>query len=217
MSTFPTQLADRAAITIARTARLVQAAHQRLNTLGSQIASLTPGSWQALTLQNGWSNTAGYIPAQVRVLQNGMAQVIGHIQGGATANATLIATLGAGFYNPVHAHSFTANVLAGASAVSVAATGSTDSDGLTDGTIAGTSQSVATPTNGSNHSHGAGSYAVNNGHHTHAASTGAGTIATSINYNTVILSLDTSGNLTIQNCSPSATQLSFSETLPLLT
>lgn len=220
MSTFPSQLADRAAKTIAETARLVRNAHQRLNTLGSQIASLTPGTWQSLTLQAGWSNVAGYIPAQVRILQNGMAQVVGHIQGGTTADSTVIAVLGAGFYNPVHAHSFTANVLAGASAVSVAGTisGTTDSSGLTDATTGGQSGIVVAGNAGSNtHQHFPGTYDVNNPSHGHA-NTGGGLVpATPVNYNTVILNLDTSGNLTISNCSSSATQLSFNETLPLLT
>jgi hypothetical protein len=220
MSQFPTRLADRAAITIAQTARLVQTAHQRLNTLGSQVASLTPGTWQSLTLQAGWSNIAGYIPAQVRILQNGMAQVVGHIQGGTTANATTIATLGTGFYNPNHAHSFTANVLAGASAVSVNGTisGQTDQNGLTDGTTGGDSGIVVAGNAGSNvHQHFPGTYAVNNAQHVHTNLSGNQIPATPVNYNTVILSLDTSGNLTIQNCSSAATQLSFNETLPLLT
>ncbi len=214
MATFPDQLAGRAASAIAQTRRLVQNAHQRLNTIGSQVASLTPGDWQALALQNGWSNVAGYIPAQVRILQNGVAQIVGHIQGGTTVNGTLIAALGAGYYNTVHAHQFTANVTAGASAVTVQAAGSTDQDGLPNGGIQGTSASAS---GSGSHSHGAGGYSVTNGQHTHAAAGGVGTIATDINYNTVTLNLDTSGNLTLSNCSSSATQVSFNETLPLVT
>jgi hypothetical protein len=246
VSTFPNQLANRAAATIAKTAKLVGTAHQRLNSIGSQVSALTPGSWQALTLEAGWSNVAGYIPAQVRIQQSGVALLVGHIEGGTTTDATVIATLASGYYNPVHAHSFTANVLAGASAVSVTGTvsgdsdtagltdgtinGTTDSDGLTDGTIGGTSASASGP---GSHSHGNGSFAVNNGHHSHAGNSGSGSLAvadgthghgssslvpaTPVNYNTVILSLSTSGVLTIQNCSSAATQLSFNEQLPLVT
>jgi hypothetical protein len=246
ISTFPNKLGNRAAATIARSARLVQAAHQRLNTQGSQIASLTPGSWQALTLEAGWTNVAGYIPAQVRIQQSGVALLVGHIQGGAVANGTLIATLSAGYYNAVHAHSFTANVLAGAAAVSVSGSvsgtsdtagltdgtinGSTDTAGLPDGTIGGTSASAAGP---GSHTHGDGSYAVSNGMHSHAGNSGGGSLAVAngdhghtssalvpavpVNYNTVILTVATNGEVTLSNCSASATQLSFNEQLPLVT
>ncbi len=220
MSTFPNRLADRAAITIAKTAKLVNIAHQRLNTIGSQVASLTPGSWQALTLEAGWGNVAGYIPAQVRIQQNGVALLVGHIEGGTTTNGTTIATLASGYYNPTHAHSFTANVLAGASAVSVAGTisGDTDQNGLTDGSTGGQSGIVVSGNAGSNtHEHFPGTFAVNNAQHVHTNLSGNQASATPVNYNTVILSLSTSGTLTIQNCSSSATQISFSETLPLAT
>lgn len=246
MTTFPNQMHVRVAETIAQTARLAKAAHRRLDTLVSSVSSLSPGSWEPLTLAAGWSNVAGFIPAQVRILQAGQAQVIGHIEGGTTADSTVIATLDAGFFNPNHAHSFTANVLAGASAVSVAGTvsgdsdtsgladgtinGTTDSDGLADGTIGGTSASASGP---GSHSHGGGGLAVNNGHHTHAGNSGSGSLAvadgnhghgssalvpaTPVNYNTVTLTLNTSGQLVLTNCSSSASQLSFNETLPLVT
>jgi hypothetical protein len=217
---FPNQLQNRAAATIAQTARLVTTAHQRLNTIGSQVSSLTPGDWEALTLDAGWSNVSGYIPAQVRILQNGLAQLVGHIQGGTTTNGTTIATLGAGFYNPEHAHSFTANVLAGAAAVSVAGTisGTTDNNGLTDSSTGGQSGIVVAgnPTS-SAHEHFPGTYDVNNAAHQHTNLSGGQVPATPVNYNTVILSLSTSGVLTIQNCPAAATQISFNENLPLVT
>lgn len=242
MTTFPDQLHQRAAKVIASTAKLVNAAHQRLNTQGSQIASLTPGSWEPLTLAAGWANVPGFIPAQVRIQQAGQALLVGHIENGTTANNTVIGTLTAGFFNPEHAHSFTANVLAGAAAVSVAGTvtGDSDTSGLADGTINGSSGSTGlndgttSGTSGSasgsgSHSHPPGSYAVTDGHHahgggsmavadgTHGHGSSALTPATPVNYNTVILTLDTSGNLTLTNCSSAATQLSFNETLPLVT
>ena len=120
----------------------------------------------------------------------------------------------------MHAHSFTANVLAGASAVSVAGTisGDTDSNGLTDGTTGGQSGIVVAGNAGNNaHEHFPGTYDVNNAQHVHTNLSGNQIPATPVNYNTVVLSLDTSGNLTISNCSSSATQISFSETLPLAT
>lgn len=265
---FPNQLQNRAAVTIAQTARLVATAHQRLNTIGSQVSALTPGDWEALALEAGWSNVSGYIPAQVRIQQNGVALLVGHIQGGTVTNGTVIATLDTGYYNPVHAHSFTANVLAGASSVSVAGTvsGSSDDSGLADGTVGGSAadsgiadgsvsgtaadsgvddgtvggstdavngtvgthaHSVTGAIANGHHTHsvsgaiGSGHHthsvtgAVANGHHTHGSSALAP--STPVNYNTVILSLSTSGVLTIQNCSSAATQLSFNETLPLVT
>lgn len=220
MTRFPAQLANRAAITIAQTARLVQTAHQRLNTLGSQVAMLTPGSWQALTLQAGWSNIGGYVPAQVRIQQNGVALVIGHIQGGTTTDPTVIAVLGAGYFNTVHAHSFNANVLAGAGAVSVAGTvsGTTDSNGLTDPTTGGASGIVSSGSAGSStHEHFPGTYVVNNAAHQHTNLSAGQVSATPVSYNTALLTLDTSGNLTLHNCPAAATQLSFNEMLPLLT
>jgi hypothetical protein len=274
MSTFPSLLTNRAAAMISVTKQLVDTAHQRLNTLGSQVSALTPGDWELLTLQNGWSNLGGYIPAQVRILQNGMSQLVGHIAGGTVSNGTTIGTLTSGFYNSTHAHSFTANVLAGASAVSVSGTvsGSVDTGALADGTISGTSSTNGLPdgtvggstsTNGiadgtvdgttaaaagpGSHTHGPGnslavasgqhshtiSGAVANGQHFHYGNSSGGTLAvtndthqhgssalvpaTPINYCTVILVLSTSGVLTIQNASSAATQLSFNETLPLVT
>jgi hypothetical protein len=220
MTRFPDQLANRAAKTIASTARLVNTAHQRLNTIGSQVSALTPGDWEALTLQNGWSNLSGYIPAQVRIQQSGVALLVGHIQGGTTTNGTLIAVLGAGYFNTVHAHSFTANVLAGASAVSVAGTisGTTDTNGLNNPALTDNSGIVVAgnPTS-SDHQHFPGTYTVDDGTHQHTNLSGGQIPATAINYNTVILNLDTSGNLTISNCSSSATQLSFNQQLPLVT
>lgn len=220
MSTFPNQMANRAATTIAKTARLVQTAHQRLNTLGSQVSSLTPGSWELLTLAAGWSNVSGYIPAQVRILQNGLAQLVGHIQGGTTTDGTPIATLTSGYYNTVHAHSFTANVLAGASAVSVAGTisGTTDTNGLNNPAITNNSGiTVAGNPASADHQHFPGTYNVADGTHEHTNVSGGQIPATPVNYCTVILSLSTSGVLTLTNCSSSATQLSFNENLPLVT
>lgn len=273
MTTFPNQLMNRAAATIARTADLVANAHQRLNNIGSQVSSLTPGDWEPLTLSGGWSNLPGYIPAQARILQAGLVQLVGHIEGGTTANGTVIGTLTAGYFDATYSHAFTANVLTGAAAVSVsgAISGSTDINALTDGGVSGgttsngltnggvsgstTANTLAdgstggtsgstTATTGVAHTHAAGSYGVNNGSHVHSASSmsvvnaahvhSAGSMsvndsnhthtnasgnqnsATPVNYNTVILTLDTSGNLTITNCSSAATQLSFNENLPLI-
>jgi hypothetical protein len=245
MSTFPDRLRTRAAAVIASSADLVTAAHVRINALGSQVSSLTPGDWEDVTLSAGWSNLSGYIPAQVQIARAGAAQLVGHITGGTTASGTVIATLGAGYFNTSYAHSFTANVLSGAAAVSVAGTitGDTDSNGLTDDGVSGATatSSLADPatagfsgttvaTTGVAHDHAAGSYVVNNPDHTHTANTlvvnnaahvhtntsGNQAAATPVNYNTVTLTLTTAGELVLANCPAAATQISFNETLPLM-
>ena len=78
MATFPNRLADRAAITIARTARLVNNAHQRLNTLGSQVSQaggqIGTLNGQMTTAQSGiTANTSGIAAnsSAITALQDG--------------------------------------------------------------------------------------------------------------------------------------------------
>jgi len=250
VSTFPARLDVRAAKMLASTQRLVNTAHQRLNNIGSQVSALQPGDWTALSLENGWGNLSGYIPAQVRIMQSGLAQITGHISGGTVSSGILIATLPAGYYNPAHAHQFGANVLAGAAAVAVTGavsgstdsntlsdstiSGSTDSNGLSDAYITGSSASAAGP---GSHTHGtsggSGGYIVSNpGHvhtnsgsgqqvsnpyHTHTNDEAGQAASTPVNYNTAVLHLATDGQLTLLNASGSATQISFTQLLPLVT
>ena len=221
MSTFPDQLAKRAAKTIADTARLVRNAHQRLNTLGSQVSALQPGAWEFLALQNSWTNVSGYIPAQVRILQNGMSQVIGHIQGGTVSNGTVIATLSTGYYNTVHAHAFTVNAVTGAA--SSAQSGAVSSGGVSTAilpaipatdrsfTVTGISGSTGTLDLGPSSGQQIGNLDLN------SQALNSTSTSTPVNMNTPTIHLDTSGNLTIQNVDPNVTQLSFSEALPLVT
>jgi hypothetical protein len=98
---------------------------QQITTLQSQAAAssaLVPGDWEDILLTGGWSNLAGFIPAQVRIQQAGMSLLIGHSTGGSTANGTVIGTLTSGFFNTVHAHAFTCNSVTGAAAVAHAGT-----------------------------------------------------------------------------------------------
>jgi len=246
MSRVPIPYRDRLARTIKGTGDIIKLQAQQLVSLQSTVVSLQPGDWELITLESGWSSVAGYIPAQVRVLGGGQAQLVGHIQGGATANGTLIGTLTAGYFNTVHAHAFTANVLAGAAAVPVngTVTGDSDTGELNDGTISGYTQETgvlngqtdgtsASASGPGSHTHGAGSYALTSGQHYHAGNTSGGSLAvtdghhqhgssalipaTPVNYNTCTLTLSTSGALTLANCSSAATQLSFNESLPLIT
>lgn len=217
MTRQPVPLHQQLAATIKQHIKTIGLHTQQIVTLQSQAAaaaSLQPGAWENITLAGGWSNVAGYVPAQVRILQSGMTQIIGHIQGGTPSG--VIGTLTKGFYNTVHAHAFTVNVLAGAAAVSVqgSISGQTDTNGLSNANTSGLSASAS----GSGaHQHGPGTYTVTDPGHVHTNSGGTFIPATSINYNTATLTLDTSGNLTLTNCSSSATQISFSELLPLFT
>jgi hypothetical protein len=242
MSQIPPAFPDRLAQMIKGAANTVRLHAQQIVTLQSGYASLAPGSWESLTLVAGWSNLSGYIPAQVRIQQAGLAYIVGHIAGGTTSNGTVIATLDAGFFNPVHSHSFTANVMAGAASVNVSVSGDADSSGLDNPNVSGFSDTAHLPdgtTEGNSasasgsgsHSHGAGSYTLTNGAHWHGAGSldgslavansnhqhGTSSITTPINYNTVTLTINTSGQLIVTNCNSSATQLSFAEHLPLVT
>jgi hypothetical protein len=249
MSTFPARLDVRAAQMLAQTKKLVQTAHQRLNTIGSQVSALQPGDWTPLTLENGWSNLSGYIPAQVRIMQNGLAQITGHISGGTVSSAILIATLPGGYFNPVHAHQFTANVLAGAASVSSAVSqgslqdGSVTQGSLQDGTVSlgsipaiptgnrtytGTvSGSTCSITLGPGNSQQIGpdslastqslnNTSLNSGQSLNSTSLNSGQ-STDINYNTAVLELSITGELTLLNANGAATQLSFTQLLPLVT
>jgi hypothetical protein len=224
VTTFPRKLAVRAPAIIAETKRLVVNAHQRLNTLGSQLSALQPGAWQALSLENDWANMSGYIPAQVQILQSGLAQLTGHISGGTVSAGILIATLPSGYYNTVHAHQFTANVLSGASAVENAvSTGSFDNGSLVGsilvpsgtnnvtGTVSGSTCTIVFGPGGTQFSPSleddSAAYAGQD----------ISSQSTNINYNTAVLELTTTGELLLYNAASAAEQLSFTQLLPLVT
>lgn len=246
MSQIPVPYGERLARMIKGTGTIIKLQAQQLVTLQSTVIALQPGDWEPITLESGWSNVPGYIAAQVRILQGGMAQIIGHIEGGSTGNGTLIGTLPAGYFSTEYAHAFAANVLAGAAAVNVTGTvtGDSDTGELADGTISGITQQTgvdngttdgasAAASGPGSHSHGPGSYALTSGQHYHAGNTAGGSLAvtngqhqhgssaltplTPVSYNTVVLTLNTSGQLLLSNCPGAATQVSFSENLPLIT
>lgn len=225
MTTFPDKLRNRAAGMIAASADLVTAAHVRISAIGSQVSSLTPGDWELVTLSGGWSNVAGYIPAQVRIVQAGMSQVVGHIEGGTVTDGTVIGTLTSGYYNAVHSHAFTVNSVTGAAASSQAGVLSdlagdltsgagtlTDlAANMTSGTVSGTAFGALTVANTAVVLH-SGAVSVPTPLTLHS-----GTTATAVNKNSPTITLSTSGTLTIANVDPNVTQLSFSQLLPLVT
>ena len=239
MTTFPDKLRNRAAGMIAASADLVTAAHVRISALGSQVSSLTPGDWELVTLSAGWSNVPGYIPAQVRIVQNGMSQVVGHIQGGTVSDGTVIGTLTSGYYNTVHSHTFTVNSVTGAAASSQAGTLSSGAGALSDlagdlssgagtltdlagnltsGTVSGSAFGSLNVANTALTLHsGAVSVPTPLTLHSGAVSVTSGTTATPVNKNSPTITLGTSGQLTIANVDPNVTQLSFSQLLPLVT
>ena len=185
-----------------------------MSALGFQVSDLTPGDWELITLENGWSNVSGYIPAQVRILQDGMSQVVGHIEGGDTPGSgqVWIGTLTGGYYNTVHAHVFTCNAVTGAA--TSAQGGTLVQDQVTPaylptvtwtGTVSGTTCEVT----------GGGFDLYDSGDNYQALYSQDCT--TPVNKNSPTIYLDTSGNLWIQNVDSNVTQLSFNETLPLVT
>jgi hypothetical protein len=203
----PKPIHQRLAHTIKQAVNTVAVHGQQIIHLQSTIGGLQPGDWETIALTGGWGNLGGYIPAQVRILQNGMSQVIGHITGGAVADNTVIGTLTSGFYNPVHSHTFHARAMTGAAAVPNAVSGLT----------------VTTPGTIQVNSH---NFTVTSGHITispgdlgsnDTGGTVWGAQTTPLNYNTPIITLDTAGNLRLSNVSPAVTTLSFSELIPLVT
>jgi len=215
---------------------------QQANQTQSAIQGLQPGSWSPISLQHGWNPLSGYIPAQARIMQNGMVQVIGHITGGTVSNGTVIGTLPAGYYNPIHAHTFNANAITGAATAAQAGTMATTATTLADLDSSPNSPAGGnpTPTSGSPGSSYSQSYltalagnvntlsnyvtafgtSFNNGNSLHNSGIGAvgsNAVSTPVNMNTPTITLDTSGNLTINNISTGVSQLSFSELIPLVT
>jgi hypothetical protein len=218
VTTFPTQLQDRLAKTIATTKRLTDTAHQRLNSIGSQVAALQPGGWQPVTLTAGWVNLPGYVPAQIRIQQTGLALLVGHITGGTTTGGTVIGTLPAGYYNPVAQHAFTISILTGAATTPAAGTltGASGQSGLPNGGLGGNSAYGQGGATTATHYHGGGTFSVINGQHTHTP--GTLTPSVPVSYNSPALTVNpATGQLVLTNCPAAATQLSFTEQLPLVT
>ena len=285
MSTIPKPITDRLAATIKSAATTLRVHAQQIATLQTTTAAIVPGDWEDITLEAGWSNLAGFIPAQVRILQNGMSQVVGHITGGTVANGTVIGTLTAGYFNPVHAHAFTCNAITGAAAVAHPGALSDTTGLVTEGdtmiptgdhTLPGsvTASNTSIPT--ADHDFGNGNTNIPTANHVISSTpftlgpsgvqfvnaadwsftlgpsgvqfdnavngaaiaaqlgptsgiqfqnavNGAatdlnnGATATNVNMNTPTITLDTSGQLTINNVDLNVTQISFSELIPLVT
>ena len=228
MTAVPKPVHQRLAHTIKQAVNTVAVHGQQIIRLQSKIGALQPGDWETIALLAGWSSLAGYIPAQVRIMQGGMSQVIGHITGGAVADGTVIGTLTAGFFNPTHQHVFHARAMTGAAAVpnavsqgALASTAVTAVTVTTAGTIPVNSHTFAV--SGGNVTIGPGVLGSNDTGGTvfgsQAVSSGLlnATQTTAVNYNTPVITLDTSGHLTLTNVSSAVTSLSFSELIPLVT
>lgn len=215
---------------------------QQITTLQSQAAATTalvPGDWESVILTGGWSNLAGYIPAQARIMQAGMTQLVGHITGGTVTNGTVIGTLTAGYFNTVHAHTFSANAVTGAAtaahAGALGSTAGTLSDLAASPSVAGGTVNVDAGGTSSFTSAWAAAVAadlnaiaafaselstnVNAGTvlHSNVTALTSGATATAVNMNSPTITLSTAGVLTIQNVDPNVTTLSFSELIPLIT
>lgn len=233
MTTFPVSVLQRFAKTVSEHHETLKLHRQMITTLQSQAAAaqaLIPQPWETITLQNGWSNVPGAIPAQARLLTSTTVQIIANIQNGTTTDGTLIGTLTQGFYNTVHSHSFDITVVTGAAAVTAAV--SVGSLASKAGTIDAGTQIPATDhtfsLSGSDFAHGSVHMGPSSGNQ-FSNNAGASTITlnngslnsgqtTSINYNKPTCTLGTDGTLRIFNVNPAADQISLHEAgLPLFT
>lgn len=237
MTAYPKPPHGRLAGTISDAIRRVGLHAQQIITLQSGVAALTPGSWELVTLQNGWSNVTGYIPAQCRILQHGMSQVIGNIQGGTIADGTVIGTLDPGFFNATYAHTFDAVAVTGAAAVAAPGTVSSNTQvPSSDHMFTVTLPTDLIPTTDHTFSSlpvvlGPSGQQIQNIPGTSTGSVGLGPTsgnqfsnnvagtptATPVNYNKPCIKVDTSGNLTIFNFDSNVTEIAFHHQLPLVT
>ena len=217
MTRFPDQLKDRLAHTIASTQRAVNTAHQRLNSIGSQVSALVPGDWQPVTLTASWINLPGYIPAQVRIQQAGLALLVGTIDGGLTPDGTIIGTLPDGYYSPAWSQAFPVTVMTGAAASSQPGVLTDLAGDLGSGTVSCSGALAGTAP--ATYNAGYEQSLANRINYSLVVATGlslhSGATTTPVNMNTPMMTVDTSGNLTLANCPATATQLSFCEHLPL--
>lgn len=209
---------------------------QQITSLQNQINSIGPGNWVNIDLLNGWSNVAGFLPAQVRVLTPGAVQLAGTIQGGAAFPGFPVALISGGFFNTTSSQSVPFQVLAGAASDPAVISGSTDTSGLNNGTVNGLSGveglndgtingNSASASGAGAHIHGAGGYAVTNGTHNHDSGSFAVAdgnhshtlsplnVGAFVDNNSPVMTLGTDGFLTLVNISPNATQISFNTTL----
>jgi hypothetical protein len=210
---------------------------QQIAALQAQVNSIGPGAWVNIDLLNGWTNSAGLLPAQVRVLTPGAVQLTGTIEGGgAPFPGFAVALIPNGFFNTTSGQSVPFQVVAGAGSDSATISGSTDISGLNDGTVNGLSGvdglsdgtingNSASASGSGAHVHGGGSYAVTNGTHDHSSGsfavadgTHSHTISPSnvgafVDNNSPMMTLGTDGFLTLVNISANATRITFNTIL----
>lgn len=193
----------------------------QVTTLQAQVTALQaqPSAWSAITLATNWSNTGGSdIPAQVRTVMPGVAQIGGILNYGAAGSlspGTSIGTLPSPFIPSTYFQILPVAIIgvSTSDAFIGTVTGQTDLNGLTDGTTGGQSGIVVAGNAGSNtHQHFPGTYAVNNGQHVHT-NLSAGQAAT-INQNLSypFIEINSLGVISIWNCSANVSQIVLSGT-----
>jgi hypothetical protein len=180
-----------------------------LQTRAAATSTLIPGAWDTIEPLAGWSNVSGAIPFQARLLTTTTVQLIANLEGGTTANGTVIGQMASGFFNTVHSHTFSVTAVAGAASVANA---------VSQGTIS-TAQRELIPTG----THVWTSFPVELGpgyvqFDNFDSEITLESQTTPVNYNGPACTLSTSGTLTIYNLSSAVTQISFHEaSLPLFT
>jgi hypothetical protein len=185
--------------------------------LQNQINGLGAGAWSALTLGTDWSNQSGYVPAQVRIVTPGVAQITGtmNYSGGGVLPGSQIATLPSGFR-------FTSQQMAPVTVTDVftadqsifPVNGITDSNGLTAPDITGSTGIVIdnNPTS-ADHQHFNGTLVVDNGQHVHTNLNLEQTVTVQTTNWNPFINIDTSGNVTIWNASENTTSISINALL----
>lgn len=191
--------------------------------------------WVALTLTGSWTNTSGAINAQYRASGVDEVEVIGNITAGTLTNGTTIATLPSGS-RPMNSHVFAATAVTGAATAPITVTTTTSSSATMAGFLVNDTVS-ASPAAGLQGSYGSltlanlndlASYAnavgqlLNNGlfidnsnvNVTGSVSSSSSSSA-SANFNSPSITVDTSGNLKINNINSHVTAISFHHTIPL--
>jgi hypothetical protein len=195
--------------------------------------------WNTLTLTSGWGNVSGKAAAQYRASGTDSVEIIGNISGGTVTDGTTIATLPSGS-RPANGHSFNIAAVTGAQTAPITATTTTGTTSSFTGSGGVNNTPIeASPAAGSQGAYGSLTLAnlndlvsfvdalgsiVNNGLFLgnpavnvsgSVSSSSSSSTTASANFNSPIITVDTSGNLKITNVNSHVTAISFHHTIPL--
>lgn len=199
-----------------------------------------PVTWTALTLLASWTNVSGAAAAQYRPSGSDGVEIIGNIQSGTVTNGTTIAVLPSGS-RPVSSHSFNIAAVTGAQAAPITVTTTTTTTSSLSGSGAVHNNTIeASPPAGAQGSYGSLTLANLNDLASYANALGTSVVNNSLflantavdvigtvdsfssssssataNFNSPLITVDTSGNLKISNVNSHVTAISFHHTISL--